>query len=112
MIADLDDILDELDINEFKGFLAEMKKEEPKLKEVTGGEDFIQFFMALIDCLEEETKGVNSLRGLDIKKKVRIYSLVHLCHEIMSAGDEDDFDDFDEDDFDDFDDDEDFDDEE
>jgi hypothetical protein len=105
MLEEFDNYFNSVDVKELKAFLHEAKEESLRIKAQEGINDkeaaeIVKFMSALLESIEEEIGGLKSLSGLEFKKKVRLYAMIHLFHDICSAMDEDEFDedfDYDED---------------
>lgn len=106
MLEEFESYFDVIDIKELRSFLKEAKEESAELKKESGDEPEIahisEFMTTLLENIEDEVREVESLTTLDLKKKIRLYAMVHLFHDLCSAmEDDEDWDDDDEDDEDD-----------
>lgn len=109
MLEEFENYFGNVDVKELVAFLKEAKEESQQLKAQTGKGDqetdeVVQFMTVLLENIEDEIRGLTSLKTLDLKKKVRLYAMIHLFHDICGTMD----DEFDDEDFDDEDFDEDF----
>ena len=109
MLEEFEEYFGNVDVKELKAFLKDAKEESQELKAQGEGEkeieEVVKFMTVLLENIEEEIQGLSTLKTLDLKKKVRLYSMIHLFHELCGAMGDDEFDedslddeDFDEDD--------------
>lgn len=96
MLEEFESYFDVVDVKELKEFLKEAKEESEWIK--SQGDDseatqIVKFMTALLENIEHEIQGVQSLASLDFKSKVRLYSMVHLFHDLC-GGMDDEFEDF------------------
>ncbi|MBA3239289.1 MAG: hypothetical protein H0T62_13220 [Parachlamydiaceae bacterium] len=87
MLGEFESYFATVDLDEFKAFLKEAKVENQRMKSQEGfseGEEaeMVNFMMTLLENIEDEIQGVTSLSQLNFKKKVRLYSMIHLFHYI------------------------------
>jgi hypothetical protein len=97
MLEEFDNYFNSVDVKELTAFLNEAKEESLRIKAQGGmGDDeaaeVVKFMTALLHNIEDEIGGLKSLAGLEFKKKVRLYAMIHLFHDICSAVDGDEFD--------------------
>lgn len=105
MLEEFESYFGNVDVKELVAFLKEAKEESQQLKAQTGkgdqeADEVVQFMTVLLENIEDEIQGLTSLKTLDLKKKVRLYSMIHLFHDICGTMD----DEFDDEEFDDEDD--------
>lgn len=100
MLEEFESYFDVIDVKELQTFLKEAKNESLELKEQSNNDPELShisdFMTTLLGNIEDEIQGVKALSTLDLKKKIRLYAMVHLFHDLCSAMD-DDYDDDDED---------------
>lgn len=100
MLEEFESYFDVIDVKELQTFLKEAKNESLELKEQSNNDPELahisNFMTTLLENIEDEIQGVQALTSLDLKKKIRLYSMVHLFHDLCNAMD-DDYDDDDED---------------
>lgn len=97
MLGEFESYFATVDLEEFKAFLQEAKFENKRMKSQDGFSDgeaaeMVNFMMTLLENIEEEIQGVPSLSQLSFKRKVRLYSMIHLFHYICDDMENDDFD--------------------
>ncbi|MBA3603140.1 MAG: hypothetical protein H0W50_05765 [Parachlamydiaceae bacterium] len=106
MLDEFEEYFGNVDVKELKAFISDAKEESVDLKAQGEGdkeiEEVVKFMTVLLENIEEEIQGLTTLKTLDLKKKVRLYAMIHLFHELCGAvGDDEEFDDeFDDEDFD------------
>lgn len=105
MLGEFESYFATVDLDDFKAFLKEAKIENQRMKSQEGfseGEaaEMVNFMMTLLENIEDEIQGVTSLSQLNFKKKVRLYSMIHLFHYICDdmEGEDGDYDDDEDDD--------------
>lgn len=97
MIEEFESYFDVVDVQGLKDFLKEAKEESEWIKsqgEEIGADvsDVVKFMSALLENIESEIQNINSLADLDFNKKVRLYALIHLFHDLCGSMEEDEFD--------------------
>ncbi len=106
MLDEFEEYFGTVDVKELKTFISDAKEESKELKAQGQGdkeiEEVVKFMTVLLENIEDEIQGLSTLKTLDLKKKVRLYAMIHLFHELCGAvGDDEDFDgEFEDEDFD------------
>ncbi len=96
MLDEFEEYFGNVDVKELKAFIIDAKEESQELKAQGHGdkeiEEVVKFMTVLLENIEEEIQGLQTLKTLDLKKKVRLYAMIHLFHELCGAvGDDEDF---------------------
>lgn len=107
MLEEFESYFDLVDVKELRAFIKEAKNESEELKKESNEDPEVahvaNFMTLLLNSIEEEIEGVKELSTLDIKKKIRLYALVHLFHDLCNAmGDDEEWEDDDDEDEDDY----------
>ncbi len=110
MLEEFEAYFESLNVKDLMVFTQEARNQNRELQEVAESGDkeaqgMIKFLNTLLGNIEEEIRGVTSFKTVDLKKKIRLYAMIHLFHDVFGENELDEF--YDEDDYDDEDEDED-----